>query len=150
MYEVKIFIETTIKGPRIQEGWYAAVVEYKKKSGEVVTREIFEQEKETTYHRTTLLASIKALNLLNAECFVEIHTDSTFMINNVEHGNVDKWKVTGWVNSKGEEVKNKELWQQLAAHRNRHDIQFIKERRNEYSVWMHNEIKRLMEDRKHV
>lgn len=50
MFEVKIYIETSLKGPLRAgegEGWYAAVVEYRKKDGEIETREDFVRDEWT-------------------------------------------------------------------------------------------------------
>ena len=68
MFEVKIFIETSLKGPlRTGEGagWYAAVAEYRRKNGEIETREVFVCEEKTTYHKSTLSALLKVLKILN-------------------------------------------------------------------------------------
>lgn len=31
MFEVNIYLETSLKGPIVKDGWYAAVLEYKSK-----------------------------------------------------------------------------------------------------------------------
>lgn len=112
MFEVKIYIETSLKGPLRTgegEGWYAAVVEYRKKDGEIETREDFVRAEKTTYHKSVLCAFLKSLKRLNKECVLEVHTDSTFLNNNCKNGNLEMWKTNGWKTIKGENVAHKEL-----------------------------------------
>ena len=139
MFEVKIYIETSLKGPLRAgegEGWYAAVVEYRKKDGEIETREDFVREEKTTYHKSVLCAFLKSLKRLNKECVLEVHTDSTFLNNNCKNGNLEMWKTNGWKTIKGENVAHKDLWQQISVELDKHKVEFIWERRNEYSLWM--------------
>ena len=139
MFEVKIYIETSLKGPLRAgegEGWYAAVVEYRKKDGEIETREDFVRDKKTTYHKSVLCAFLKSLKRLNKECVLEVHTDSTFLNNNCKNGNLEMWKTNGWKTIKGENVAHKELWQQISTELDKHKVEFVWERRNEYSKWM--------------
>ena len=44
MQEVKIYIETSLQGPAIKDGRYAAIVEYISKSGSPITREVMGEE----------------------------------------------------------------------------------------------------------
>ena len=44
MFEVNIYLETSLKGPGTRAGWYAAVVEYQTKHNGTKTREIFEYD----------------------------------------------------------------------------------------------------------
>ena len=71
MKTVKVFVKTSLQGPCIRDGRYAAVVEYISSRG-AVTREISGEEKGTTYHRSVLLAISEALDLLKVECSVTV------------------------------------------------------------------------------
>ena len=63
MFEVNIYIETSMKGPGTRKGWYAAVLEFIK-NGKSITREDFAFEKETTYHKSVLCALTKSLKMV--------------------------------------------------------------------------------------
>lgn len=65
-----------------------------------------------------------------------MHTDSTFLNNNCKNGNLEMWKTNGWKTIKGENVAHKELWQQISVELDKHKVEFVWERRNEYSLWM--------------
>lgn len=44
---------------------------------------------------------------------VEILSDSSYVINALNDGWLEKWKSNGYVNARGEEVKNTDLWTSL-------------------------------------
>ena len=122
MQKATIYTETTIKGPTVKDGAYAAEIEYIRKNGEPETREVLGTEENTTYNRTTLLAIVTALKRFNRPCEIEIVTSNSFIKNTVECGNLSKWQENEWKTSKGEDIKNKELWQEFAQESKKHKI----------------------------
>lgn len=124
------------------EGWYAAVIEYRKKNGEIETREDFKLEKKTTYHKSALSALLRSLKRLNTECIVKIYTDCVYISNNYKNGNLKHWKTNGWKNYRGEDIKNKELWQQVSEELDKHIVTIERQRHNEYTRWMQEEAKK--------
>ncbi len=141
MFEVNIYIETSLKGPGIRKGWYAAVIEFQKRNGDTVTREDFVYEQETTYHKSVLCALIKALKRLNASCDITIYTDSEIIRNNVEN-NLHRWKENGFLTVKGEPIKNQEEWKELAKVISGHKVEFCITKRHFYSEWMRSEVEK--------
>lgn len=111
MQEVKIYIGSSLAGPCVRDGWYAAILECETKKGPA-TIGITGGEKETTYYRTVLLAVVAALKRLKP-CSAIIYTDCGFIKNMYENGTAEHWQRSEWVKSDGGEVKNKELWQQF-------------------------------------
>ena len=111
MKDVRIYIETSLSGPCVKDGWYAAILECQTERGPV-TRELVGMERKTTYNRSTLLAIVKALKKLKP-CKVLIYTNCAFVINTHENGRLEDWKRSEWHKASGEEIKNKELWQQF-------------------------------------
>lgn len=132
MKTVKVFVKTSLQGPCIMDGKYAAVVEYISSRG-AVTREVTGEEKETTYNRSVLLAIIKALNLLNVACDVIIYTDCIFVKNIAERGNLENWRRSEWKKADGGEVKNRDLWQQFTDLADKHKIAFRFSKFNDYN-----------------
>lgn len=47
---------------------------------------------------------------------------SHFVVTMINSGNVEQWKRSEWKKSSGEEVKNKELWQEYAELAEHHEI----------------------------
>ena len=135
MFEVNIYLETSLKGPVTKDGWHAAVLEYITKDEKSETREDFERETSTTYHRQCLRALIKALKRLNASCCVNIYSDSVY----VESGlinNLKRWKSNGFISADGNTLKNVDEWKEIAKLTSGHKIQFHRQKRNAYSSWM--------------
>ena len=136
MFEVNIYLETSMKGPGTRKGWYAAVVEYQTKKHGIETREFISEMEETTYNKSALLGCIEALKILNAKCILKIHTDSVYMTSPFNNGNLKRWKENGFLNVKGEPIKNQKEWQQLAELLEKHQFEFVQEKRHSYSKWM--------------
>ena len=76
---------------------------------------------ETTNNRMELTAPIKALEALKRRSVVEIHTDSTYVRNGIMKW-VLGWANNGWKTSAKQPVKNVDLWQELLAAVEAHDV----------------------------
>src|SRR5262245_36362371 len=119
-FDVRLFTDGACSGNPGPGGW-AYILEHvatgtrKSDSG---------GEPATTNNRMALLAVIRGLEALKRSCHVEIVTDSQY----VAKGLMDwlpGWKARGWrkgKGSKGGELKNLELWQQLDALLARHRV----------------------------
>lgn len=140
MFEVNIYLETSLKGPVTKTGWHAAVLECTKRNGKTETREDFERETSTTYHRQSLRALIKALKRLNASCTVNIYSDSVYLESGIKT-NLKRWKANGFISADGAPLKNLEEWKEIARLISGHKILFHREKRNAYSTWMQRQAK---------
>lgn len=90
-------------------GWGAIVID-----GEKV-RECGGAEKHTTNNRMELSAAIGALKHIGeTEKNIVLHTDSSYVINGITKW-VHGWKRNNWKNSEKEEVKNRDLWEELVG-----------------------------------
>lgn len=69
----------------------------------------------TTNNRMELTSVIKALEKAQelGATSVEIVSDSAYVVNAVLFNWIDKWRMNNWVTTKGEQVKNKDLWKKL-------------------------------------
>jgi len=86
-------------------------------------RELRGGEADTTNNRMELLAAIRALKALTRRSHVDLHTDSTYVRQGITkwiHG----WKRNGWKTAARKEVKNADLWQELDAARQAHEVQW--------------------------
>lgn len=89
-------------------------------------KEISGGKKDTTNNVMEITAVIEGLKLLKYPCEVEIYSDSAYVVNAFNQNWLKSWKKNGWKNSNKEEVKNKELWQELDNLTKVHDVTFIK------------------------
>jgi ribonuclease HI len=115
MKRVEIFTDGACSGNPGPGGW-GAVLRY---NG--AEKELSGGERLTTNNRMELMAAIEALGALKGSCAVDLYTDSVYVRDGLTkwiHG----WKRNGWKTADKKPVKNAELWQQLDAARDRHDV----------------------------
>lgn len=89
-------------------------------------REISGGKKDTTNNVMELTAVIEALKLLKRPCKVDLYSDSAYVVNAFLQNWIWGWIKNSWKNSNKEEVKNKELWQELFSLTKIHDVTFHK------------------------
>ena len=79
---------------------------------------------DVTNNQMELTAIIEALDMLNEECEVTIHSDSMYAVNGFNKW-MEGWRRKGWVSSKGEPVKNIEYWKELYEHKVYHKVKLV-------------------------
>lgn len=120
MKKVEIYTDGACSGNPGDGGW-GAILKY---GGH--EKEISGFEPNTTNNRMELLAAIKAMESLKEPCIVDLYSDSAYLVNGFLEGWIVKWKSNGWINSKKEDVKNRELWEILDTLNSKHKINWIK------------------------
>ena len=78
-------------------------------------KELSGGEAQTTNNRMELTAVIEALRLLREPCIVELYSDSKYVIDALSKGWARGWKARGWVKSDKKPALNPDLWEQLLA-----------------------------------
>ena len=131
MYEVKIYIKTSLAGPGIKTGSWSAILECQTKKGPA-TKGIRGKEEDTTYYRSVLLAIVESLKTLNTSCVITIYTDCIFVKNMIEGEKPEQWRRAEWKKPSGEEIKNKDLWQQYQELTEKHKIEVRFSKHNDY------------------
>lgn len=86
-------------------------------------KEICGGEIETTNNRMEMQAVIEALKLLKKPSSVALYTDSQYVMQGITEW-MDGWKAKGWKTASKKPVKNKDLWQEIDALVQRHDVTF--------------------------
>jgi ribonuclease HI len=115
--DVEIFTDGACRGNPGPGGWAALL-----RSG-TVERELSGSEAQTTNNRMELTAVIRALEALKRRVRGHIYTDSQY----VRQGLLEwmpNWKARGWKTADKKPVKNKDLWEQLDALAQRHDLEW--------------------------
>ena len=112
---VEIWTDGACSGNPGPGGW-GAILKY----GDTI-REVFGGAPETTNNRMELTAAIEALRALKRSCTVDLYTDSNYVRGGIT-GWLEGWKRNGWKTADKKPVKNVELWQQLEAAEERHDV----------------------------
>lgn len=91
-----------------------------------IKKEISGGKEDTTNNVMEITAVIEGLKSLKYPCEVEVYSDSAYVVNAFNNKWLDGWKKNGWKNSSKEEVKNKELWEELDKLTQVHSVTFIK------------------------
>lgn len=120
MDNVTIYTDGACSGNPGPGGWGAILM-----FGEN-TKEISGGKKDTTNNVMELTAVIEALKLLKRPCNVDLYSDSAYVVNAFLQNWILGWIKKGWINSNKEEVKNKELWQELVNLTKVHNVTFHK------------------------
>jgi len=115
---VDVYTDGACKGNPGAGGWGVLL-----KSGER-TRELCGGEAHTTNNRMELTAVIRALTALNRQCRVRLHTDSRYVQQGITVW-IHDWKKRGWKTADRKAVKNADLWRQLDALAQQHEIEWI-------------------------
>ena len=106
---VRIFTDGACSENPGPGGWGA--VFYKSTGQEVISG----YETETTNNRMELMAFVEALKKIKKEHkegnTYELYSDSAYVVNAVNSGWISKWRLNGWKTTKGEDIKNKDLWE---------------------------------------
>ncbi len=80
-------------------------------------------ERETTNNRMELMAVIRGLGALKSSSFVDLYSDSQYVLNGLKEW-MDSWKRRGWKTADKKPVKNQDLWETLDELRHRHELRF--------------------------
>ena len=120
MEKVTIYTDGACSGNPGPGGW-GTILMYKD-----IKKEISGGSENTTNNVMELTAVIEGLKMLKFPCEVKIYSDSAYVVNAFTQKWIYGWLKNGWKTSNKEDVKNKELWQELYEFTKIHNIEFIK------------------------
>ena len=108
-------------------GAYAYHLEYWVDGKLIHEKSYSEGEKNTTNNIQEIKGCLFGLKAIKDKTIkVEVYLDSAYTLNGITQW-IDEWKRKGWINSKKEPVKNKELWIALDNEKSKfRNIEFIK------------------------
>jgi len=85
-------------------------------------KEIARAYRQTTNNRMELLSVIIGLEALKEPCRVALYSDSRYVIDAIQKGWAVKWRANGWMRTKKDAALNVDLWEQLLALLERHEV----------------------------
>jgi len=115
MSDVNLFTDGACSGNPGPGGWAAIL-----RSGQH-ERELSGGDPATTNNRMELTAVIRGLEALKRRSAVTIHTDSRYVMDGITQW-MKNWKRNGWKTSDKKPVKNEDLWRELDALCQAHDL----------------------------
>lgn len=115
--QVVIYTDGGCRGNPGPGGWGALLIY----NG--VEKELYGGEPDTTNNRMELMAAIQALTALKRACQVTLYTDSKYVKDGVTLW-IHNWRKRGWKTANKQAVKNVDLWKQLDAAAQRHEVEW--------------------------
>jgi ribonuclease HI len=89
-----------------------------------VEKEISGFDPVTTNNRMELMAAIQALQALKKPAIVKLHTDSKYVQQGMQSW-LSNWISRGWKTADKKPVQNADLWQELLAASQPHQVQWL-------------------------
>jgi ribonuclease HI len=86
-------------------------------------KELCGGEAETTNNRMEMMAVIEALKAVKKAVKIELYTDSKYVMQGITEW-LEGWKAKGWKTASKKPVKNVDLWQEMDALVQQHDVSF--------------------------
>lgn len=117
MKQIEIFSDGACRGNPGPGGWGAIL------RCDADEKELYGYEPSTTNNRMELMGVIKALEMLKQGCHVTVYTDSQYVQRGMTEW-IDNWKARGWRTAGRKPVKNVDLWQQLDALVQNHQVKW--------------------------
>jgi ribonuclease HI len=117
MKRVEAFTDGACRGNPGPGGW-GALLRFAGRE-----RELCGGEADTTNNRMELTAAIRALEALKETCSVDLYTDSVYVRSGITEW-LPAWRARGWRTASRKPVKNQDLWAELAALVDRHEVRW--------------------------
>ncbi len=112
---VQIFTDGACKGNPGVGGW-GAVLRFGERE-----KELCGGVPHTTNNRMELTAVIESLRALRGRCMVAVYTDSQYVQRGISEW-LPSWKKRGWRTASKAPVKNEDLWRELDALAQQHEV----------------------------
>ncbi|MDR0942702.1 MAG: ribonuclease HI [Holosporales bacterium] len=106
--KIEIYTDGSCLGNPGPGGWAGVFIFEDKRAG------LSGFEKSTTNNRMELRAAIESIKAVPPNVSITIHTDSTYLKNGITEW-IKNWQKNNWKRSTGGEVKNQDLWMELAS-----------------------------------
>ena len=119
--KVVIYTDGACKGNPGPGGWAARLIDVR--TGKI--KDISGGANPTTNNRMELMGAIRALQALKRGVKVELHSDSSYVINAFKQGWLTRWRANGWRTSAKKPVENQDLWLELLSAAAPHTIDWL-------------------------
>ncbi len=123
IFDVSIYIETSIKGPKVRRAAGEWLVEFVTSRKIPVTRSGIIIKEKTSENALALELLKEALSILTKTCSIRINTKCRHILQAVENGWMECWKKNGWRKAGGKDLANAELWKEVSELMERHLIE---------------------------
>lgn len=124
MKTINIYTDGACSGNQNAEniGGWGAILEYGQ-----AQKELYGGEANTTNNRMEMLALIAALEAVKKDNqVIRVFSDSSYLIECFRKGWYKEWISNGWKTKGKKPVENRDLWERLLSHLEKHQITFYR------------------------
>lgn len=118
--EIRAYTDGASHGRRGAGGWGVVLTV----GGETV--ELSGAEPDTTNQRMEVTAACAALEAVREPSEVTVYADSSYLVNCMRRRWHEAWVASGWKNSRGQPVANRDLWERLLTAARPHRVTWRK------------------------
>lgn len=111
MVNVYIYVLAEPKAPKSRTYKYRYALGTGDKKVEGAGIVLYDGMNTPTRHRATLEATIAAFSRMNKPAIIELYTNDWYIVNG--HRDMPEWIRNGWRRSRGEPLRNDDLWKRL-------------------------------------
>ena len=79
----------------------------------------------TTNNRMEILAAIVGLEAIDTPAYVQIYSDSKYLVDAMEKGWAKRWKANDWMRNKKALASNIDLWKRMLQLCHHHQVEFF-------------------------
>lgn len=136
---VNIYIQTDAKSPKRQSAHAIFTISTMTSKGPADATWI--EDLEGTANEVELLALIKAMEHLTADCDIELYTESQFIASGIDW--LAGWKEKDWKTAKGKDIAHKDEWMRLDELLSEREILVHCKEDHSFRKWQQFELERL-------
>ena len=119
MKKVELYTDGACRGNPGRGGWGAILVYAGRE------KELSGGEAMTTNNRMELMAAIAGMEALKEPCEITLTSDSKYLVDAINQGWLESWKMRGWKKADKSPVLNVELWQKIDELLGIHKVTFV-------------------------
>ena len=142
MKECHVYLETSLRWPKKGNAIVGIIFT---DTADDYSKTIFGQVRDATEHEALLVGLKNALSYLSSFEKINIHTSCGYIAGGINW--LPSWRASDWKNSKGEPLKFKDLWEEIAKNVEGKQLSVHLNEFNGYRNWLLNEC--LNRGRKH-
>ena len=142
MEKVNLYVKTTFKGPRRQNGAFMYLLEAEGPRG-TATKDETKVIKDATENGANLEAIDEALARIKRPVELVIWTDCEWVAGMIENRWPDRWEMNNWLNAHGKQVTGWEKWSSILSRLRLHAYHIRKGEHHAYSKWMEDKLKKV-------
>jgi len=117
--KIEIYTDGACSGNPGPGGWACIL-----KCGDI-TKDFSGFVPDTTNNRMELLAVIRGLEQVKRPTEITIYSDSSYVVNAVNQNWLTNWQRNGWRTSGKQDVKNRDLWEELITLNTQHNPKYV-------------------------